>query len=124
MRLLIHSIAQFALFLSALDFSIVTTAIPTISYQLHTQTAYVWIGSSYLLTSAAVAPVWGKISDIWGRKRALLCAIAAIFFVGSAICGWSRSIAQLIAGRAIQGSAAGGIIVLVNITISDLWSPR
>ncbi|KAJ9613474.1 hypothetical protein H2200_003416 [Cladophialophora chaetospira] len=113
----------FSLFLAALDFSIITTAIPSISYQLQSHTANVWIGSAYLLTSATVAPVWGKAAEIWGRKPALLSSIV-LFFVGSAVCGWSRTIAQLIAGRAIQGSAAGGIIVLVNISISDLWDAR
>ena len=53
----------------------------------------------------------------------MLCSIA-LFAVGSAICGWSKTVAQLISGRAVQGSAAGGIIVLVNISISDLWDAR
>jgi MFS family permease len=83
----------------------------------------VWIGSAYLLTSAAVAPVYGTVADIWGRKPALLCAIG-LLFGGSAICGWSNTVAQLITGRAVQGSGAGGIIVLVNISISDMWSAR
>ncbi|OQU99806.1 hypothetical protein CLAIMM_05387 [Cladophialophora immunda] len=113
----------FSLFLAALDFSIITTAVPSISYQLRSHTAYVWIGSAYLLTSAAVTPVWGKAADVWGRKPALLSSIT-LFAVGSAICGWSKNIAQLISGRAVQGSAAGGIIVLVNISISDVWDAR
>jgi MFS family permease len=70
-----------------------------------------------------VAPVYGTVADIWGRKLALLCAIT-LLFGGSAICGWSNTIAQLIAGRAVQGSGAGGIIVLINISISDMWSAR
>ena len=114
---------QFTLFLAALDFSIITTALPSISHQLRSQTASVWIGSAYLLTSAAVAPVYGTVADIWGRKSALLCAIM-LLAGGSAMCGWSYSVAQLIAGRAVQGSGAGGIIVLVNISISDMWSAR
>ncbi|KAM0720639.1 hypothetical protein Q7P37_004776 [Cladosporium fusiforme] len=113
----------FTLFLAALDFSIITTALPSISSQLRSQTASVWIGSAYLLTSAAVAPVYGTLADIWGRKPALLCAIT-LLFGGSAICGWSNTVAQIITGRAVQGSGAGGIIVLVNISISDMWSAR
>jgi MFS family permease len=114
---------QFSLFLGALDFSIITTAVPSISYQLQSHAAYFWIGSAYLLTSAAVAPVWGKAADIWGRKHTLLSSIV-LFAVGSAICGWSKTVEQLISGRAVQGCAAGGIIVLVNISISDLWDAR
>lgn len=82
-----------------------------------------WIGSAYLLTSAAVAPVYGRVAEIWGRKPALLYAIV-LLFGGSAICGWANTVAQLITGRAVQGSGAGGIIVLVNISISDMWSAR
>ena len=67
--------------------------------------------------------MYGAISDIWSRKSALLGAIV-LFFAGSALCGWSRTAAQLIAGRAMQGSGAGGIIVLVNILISDMWTAR
>jgi MFS family permease len=70
-----------------------------------------------------VAPISGKAADVWGRKPALLSSIA-LFAVGSAICGWSQTVEQLIAGRAVQGTAAGGIIVLVNISISDLWDAR
>jgi hypothetical protein len=101
----------------------ITTALPSISHQLRSQTASVWIGSAYLLTSAAVAPVYGKVADIWGRKSALLYAIV-LLGGGSAICGWSGTAPQLIAGRAVQGMGAGGIIVLVNISISDMWSAR
>lgn len=70
-----------------------------------------------------MAPVYGTAADIWGRKSALLCAIM-LLSAGSAVCGWSYSVAQLITGRAVQGSGAGGIIVLVNISISDMWSVR
>lgn len=62
-------------------------------------------------------------ADIWGRKVSLLCAIT-LLLAGSAICGWSGTVAQLITGRAVQGSGSGGIIVLVNISISDMWSAR
>ena len=76
-----------------------------------------------MLTSAAVTPVYGKASDIWGRKPVLLTSIV-LFAIGSAVCGWSKTVVQLISGRAVQGSGAGGIIVLVNISISDLWDAR
>lgn len=68
-------------------------------------------------------PVWGKLSDIWGRKIILLAAVAT-FFAGSAICATSISMTALITGRSIQGTGAGGMITLTNICISDLFSMR
>jgi len=112
-----------ALFLAALDITIITTALPTISEHFHSNAGYTWIGSAYLLANAATTPSWGKISDIWGRKPILLLA-AAIFFVGSVLCATSISISILIAARAIQGIGGGGLVVLVNICIGDLFSPR
>ncbi|EFQ25630.1 major facilitator superfamily transporter [Colletotrichum graminicola] len=112
-----------ALFLAALDVTIVTTAVPTIAEEFNSNVGYVWIGSAYLLANAAFVPTWGKISDIWGRKPVLLSA-AGVFWVGSLICGLATSMGMLIGARAIQGIGGGGIIVLVNICISDLFSMR
>ncbi|KAN0102287.1 MFS general substrate transporter [Hyaloscypha variabilis] len=110
-----------SLFLAALDFSIATTATPTIFNELHSATLYTWIGSAYLLSSAAATPVWAKLSDIWGRKIILLGAVVT-FAVGSATCATSTTMGSLITGRSIQGSAAGGMIILTSICISDLFS--
>ncbi|KAH8682088.1 major facilitator superfamily-domain-containing protein [Xylariales sp. PMI_506] len=112
-----------ALFLAALDITIVSTAVPTIVADFNSSSGYTWIGSAYMLANAAAAPSWGKISDIWGRKPILLVAVA-VFWVGSLICALSRNIGMLIVARAIQGVGAGGIVVLVNICISDLFSMR
>ncbi|KAH6900344.1 major facilitator superfamily-domain-containing protein [Thelonectria olida] len=112
-----------ALFLAALDMTIITTAIPTIAAEFHSSTGYVWIGTAYLLGNAAFVPTWGKISDIFGRKPVILVA-AVIFWVGSLICALSKSMPMLIAARAIQGVGGGGLIVLPNIAISDLFSMR
>ncbi|KAH8905813.1 hypothetical protein BR93DRAFT_860981, partial [Coniochaeta sp. PMI_546] len=120
--LIIAALAS-ALFLAALDVTIVTVAIPTIAEQFNSTAGYTWIGSAYLLANAAAAPVWGKISDIWGRKPILLCAVA-VFWVGSLLSAVSVSMAMLIASRAIQGIGGGGIVILVNICISDLFSMR
>ncbi|KAH7034700.1 major facilitator superfamily domain-containing protein [Microdochium trichocladiopsis] len=111
------------LFLAALDMTIITTAIPTISAQFESPLGYTWIGSAYLLANAAVVPFWGKISDIWGRKPIILVAVA-IFWIGSLLCGLSVNMGMLIGARAVQGAGGGGIIVLVNISISDLFSLR
>ena len=113
----------FSVFLAALDATIITTALPTISAHFHSNAGYTWIGSAYLLANAASVPSWGKFSDIWGRKPILLCAVA-VFFIGSALAATSGNIEMLIAARAIQGVGAGGVINLVNICISDLFSMR
>ena len=113
-----------AVFLAALDITIVTTAIPTISSHFHASNGdYAWIGSAYLLAAAAATPSWGKFSDIFGRKPMILLA-NVIFLVGSIIAATSASIKQLIAARVIQGVGGGGLIVLANVCISDLFHMR
>lgn len=112
-----------SVFLAALDSTIVSTALPTISEHFHSNAGYTWIGSAYLLANAASTPSWGKFSDIWGRKPILLAA-AIIFFIGSLLAAVSVNIGMLITARAIQGIGGGGLIVLVNICISDLFSIR
>ncbi|ORY09464.1 major facilitator superfamily-domain-containing protein [Clohesyomyces aquaticus] len=112
-----------AVLLVALDITIVTTALPTISEHFHSAAGYTWIGSAYLIANAAATPVWGKISDIWGRKPILLLT-NAIFFIGSLLAAVSININMLIAARVVQGIGGGGLIVLVNITISDLFAMR
>jgi len=112
-----------SVFLAALDTTIITTALPTISEYFHSNAGYTWIGSAYLLANAASTPSWGKFSDIWGRKPVLLVA-CAVFFIGSLLAAVSVSIGMLIAARAIQGIGGGGLIILVNICISDLFSMR
>ncbi|KAI1171778.1 multidrug resistance protein fnx1 [Nemania sp. FL0916] len=112
-----------ALFLAALDITIVTTAIPTIVGEFKSTSGYTWVGAAYTLASSATVPSWGKVSDIWGRKPVLLAAVG-IFWIGSLIAALSRNIGQLIAARAIQGAGGGGIVVLINIAVSDLVSVR
>ncbi|GAB1310603.1 Efflux pump dotC [Madurella fahalii] len=112
-----------ALFLAALDVTIVTVAIPTIAQEFQSTAGYTWIGSAYMLASAAAAPMWGKISDIWGRKPIMLIAVG-VFWIGSLLSAVSRDMGMLIAARAIQGVGGGGIVILVNVCISDLFSMR
>ena len=76
-----------------------------------------------MLAAAAATPTWGKFSDIWGRKPILLTA-NALFFIGSLISAVSKDIKMLLAGRVIQGIGGGGLIILANICISDLFSQR
>ncbi|KAK5055929.1 hypothetical protein LTR84_012479 [Exophiala bonariae] len=113
-----------ALFLAALDVTIITTALPTIAQHFNASAAdYTWVGSSYLLANAASVPLWGKLSDIWGRKPMIILA-NVIFMAGSLIAGISNSIGLLIGGRVIQGVGGGGLVILVNICIADLFSMR
>jgi MFS family permease len=112
-----------SLFIAALDITIVSTAIPTISAHFRSASGYTWIGGAYLLANAATGPIWAKLSDIWGRKPIILAAVA-VFFMSSIVCARSTSMAMLIAGRALQGAAGGGLILLANITVSDLFDMR
>lgn len=112
-----------AVFLAALDVTITTVAIPTISSDFNSNAGYTWIGSAFLLANAAAAPSWGKMSDIFGRKPILLTAVG-VFWIGSLICGLSVNMGMLIVGRAIQGIGGGGTLILVNICISDMFSVR
>ena len=112
-----------ALFLAALDVTIVTVAVPTIALEFRSTAGYTWIGSAYMLATAAAAPMWGKVSDIWGRKPVMLIAVG-VFWIGSLLSAVSRSMGMLIVARAVQGVGGGGIVILVNICISDLFSMR
>lgn len=122
--IIIMSSLCMALFLAALDVTIISTALPTIAGHFKASSAdYTWIGSSYLLACASSVPLWGKISDIWGRKPVILVA-NVIFMIGSLISALANSIGMLIAGRVIQGIGGGGLVILCNICVSDLFSMR
>ncbi|KAF1833019.1 hypothetical protein BDW02DRAFT_570431 [Decorospora gaudefroyi] len=112
-----------AVLLVALDNTIVTTALPTISAEFNSASGYTWVGSAYLIAQSAATPIWGKVSDIFGRKPILLLT-NAIFFIGSLLAGVSVNMDMLIAARVIQGIGGGGLITLVNIAISDIFSAR
>ena len=111
------------MFLAALDSTIVATALPTIVGDLGGLTKLSWVTSAYLLAQTAVTPLYGKLGDLLGRKRVLQSAVV-LFLIGSALCGLSQSMTELIAFRAVQGLGAGGLIVLVQATVGDIVSPR
>ncbi|KAJ3922332.1 major facilitator superfamily domain-containing protein [Lentinula edodes] len=96
-----------------------STALPTIVRQLGGGDAYSWAGTAYLLTGACLTPLWGKLSDIVGRKP-LLFFVIAVFLVGSALCGASQSFIMFLISRGVQGVGGGGIIQLMLITIGDI----
>ncbi len=109
--------------LAALDQSIVGTALPTITSELGGLDKLSWVVTAYLLTATAVTPLWGKISDLYGRRLIFQIAIT-IFLVGSALCGFSQSIEQLIAFRALQGIGGGGLFSIALSIIGDVIAPR
>ncbi len=111
------------LLLAALDQTIVATALPTIVSELGGLSHIAWITSAFLLAQTVVTPIYGKLGDLYGRKGVLQSAIV-LFLVGSALCGQSQSLTELIAFRAVQGLGAGGLIVLVQASIGDVVPPR
>src|SRR5437763_12989311 len=111
------------LLLTALDQTIVATALPTIVGDFGGIQHISWVVSAYLLGQTAVTPLYGKLGDLYGRKRVLQTAIV-IFLVGSALCGAAQSLAMLIAFRAIQGLGGGGLIVLTMASVGDVVPPR
>jgi EmrB/QacA subfamily drug resistance transporter len=110
------------LFLAALDQTIVGTAMPRIVAELHGFEHYAWVTTAYLLTSTAVVPISGKLSDMYGRKFFLLGS-AAMFVLTSALCGLSMDMTQLIVFRALQGIAGGVLTSTVFTVISQIFPP-
>jgi EmrB/QacA subfamily drug resistance transporter len=111
------------LLLASLDQTIVATALPTIVGDLGGIEHLSWVVTAYLLTATVSGPLYGKIGDLYGRKLVLQAAIS-IFLVGSALCGLSQNMAELIGFRALQGIGAGGLIVTTIATVGDLIPPR
>ncbi len=111
-----------ALLLAALDQTIVGTAMPRIIADLHGFEQYAWVTTAYLLTSTAVVPISGKLSDMYGRKL-FLCGSAAAFVATSALCGLSQDMNQLIVFRGLQGVAGGVLTSTVFTVISQIFPP-
>jgi EmrB/QacA subfamily drug resistance transporter len=120
---LIFSALLLVLLLAALDQTIVSTALPTIVGDLGGLQHLSWVVTAYLLASTIVGPLYGKLGDLYGRKRLLQAAIV-IFLVGSALCGVAQNMGQLIAFRGLQGIGGGGLIVLTIAVIGDIIPPR
>jgi EmrB/QacA subfamily drug resistance transporter len=111
------------LLMAALDQTIVATALPTIVGDLGGLNHISWVVTAYLLAQTAVTPVYGKLGDLYGRKTVLQVALV-VFLAGSALCGASQSMTELIAFRAIQGLGGGGLMVSTMAAIGDVVSPR
>jgi EmrB/QacA subfamily drug resistance transporter len=112
-----------AMFIGALDQTIVATAMPTIAGQLGGLSELPWVVTVYVLGAAASTPVWGKASDLYGRRNLLRAAIV-VFIAFSTLSGVAQSIGELIAFRAVQGIGAGGVMTLATASVADLVPPR
>jgi len=109
--------------LAALDSTIVATALPTIVSEFGGLAHISWVVTAYLLAQTIVTPIYGKLGDLYGRKRVLQVAIV-IFLIGSALCGLSQSMSHLIIFRAIQGLGGGGLMVTTQAVVADVVPPR
>ena len=107
--------------LAALEATVVGTAMPTIVAALGGLAHYSWVFSAYLLTSTVTVPIWGKLSDLFGRRPMFQIGIA-VFLIGSAACGIAHSMTQLIVARAVQGLGAGALVPLAMTIIGDIFT--
>src|SRR6516165_10109186 len=121
--LIIFSALMLGMLLAALDQTIVATALPTIVGDLGGLNHLSWVVTAYLLTSTCSTPVWGKLGDLYGRKKIFQVAIV-VFLVGSALSGASQTMTELIAFRGLQGLGAGGLMALAMAIMGDILSPR
>jgi EmrB/QacA subfamily drug resistance transporter len=120
---LVYAAMMMATALSALDGTIINTAMTTIVGDLGGLRAYTWVGTAYLLTSTVVTPLFGKFSDLFGRRNFTQIAIGT-FVVGSLICAIANSMTVLVIGRGVQGIGGGGIMAMSVVVIADIISPR
>ncbi len=111
------------IFLAAIDQTVVIPAVPAIAADLNGFSHLAWIVSAYLLTSTAATPIYGKLSDIYGRRKLLLLALA-IFAVTSGLCAMAASLGQLVIARALQGIGGAGLMAMAQAAIADVVSPR
>jgi EmrB/QacA subfamily drug resistance transporter len=122
-RRLVFAGLMLALALAALDQNIVGTALPRIVGDLGGLAHLSWVVTAFLLTSTATTPLYGKLSDMYGRRPLFFAAIV-IFLLGSVLCGLSRTMTELILFRGLQGLGAGGLFTLSQTTVADLVAPR
>src|SRR5579863_3231355 len=111
------------IFLAAIDQTVVIPAVPAIAADLNGFQHLAWIVSAYLLTSTAMTPIYGKLSDIYGRRKLLLVALA-IFAAASALCALAQNLPQLVGARALQGIGGAGLMAMAQAAIADVVSPR
>src|SRR5581483_7318005 len=120
---LIFAALMLVLLLASLDQTIVSTALPTIVGDLGGIEHLSWVVTAYLLSSTVSGPLYGKLGDLYGRRAMLQLAIV-LFLIGSALCGTSEGMLELIAFRALQGLGAGGLLVTTIAVVGDIIPPR
>jgi MFS family permease len=106
-------------FVSATDSTIIFTALPTIARDLNGQGEYIWLGNAYVLAATAIQPLYGQLSNIFGRRHPMIISVA-LFALGSGIAGGANTAAMFIGGRLVQGLGAGGMIMLIDLIVCDL----
>src|SRR3989454_11450188 len=121
-RTQIVAAVMLGLFLAALDQTVVGTALPRIVTELRGNDIYTWAFTAYLLTATVSGPIYGKLSDLFGRRPVLLFAVA-VFLVGSLLSGFSREMWQLVGSRALQGLGAGALFPIALAVIGDMFAP-
>src|SRR5258706_4229353 len=122
-KLAILGAVLLTMFLASLDQTVVGTALPRIVTDLNGASLYAWVVSAYLLSSTETVPIYGKFSDVFGRKVMLMIGVG-LFLVGSWLSGASQNMGELIAFRTVQGLGAGALFPIVIAIIGDLYSPR
>ena len=112
-----------AVLLASMEISIIATALPTIVGEFQAFESFAWVGTAYIVTAAIGTPLFGKLSDLYGRRLIFQTALG-IFVVGSLLCGLAQSMNQLIAFRAFQGLGGGAIQALAFAILGDILPPR
>ena len=121
-RTLVTTAAIAVILITAIEGTIVATVMPQIVGQLGRFDLFSWVFTAYLLTQAVTIPLYGRLADIYGRKRMLLIAIG-LFLLGSLMCGFAGGMVSLIAFRVLQGTGAGGLVPLAQTVVGDMYTP-
>jgi EmrB/QacA subfamily drug resistance transporter len=121
-RKLILAACMAASFMAAVEATIIATVMPSIANSLGGFGLYAWVFSAYMLAQAATIPLYGRLADIYGRRKVFFAG-AGLFLIGSTLCGFSHTMLQLVAFRAIQGFGAGGVQPIANTIVGDIYSP-
>ncbi|VVJ24523.1 Uncharacterized MFS-type transporter [Amycolatopsis camponoti] len=112
-----------SVFLAMLDAQVVAIALPRVAAEFGGTGSYAWVTTAYLLAGSVTAPLYGKLGDVFGRKRVLLGALG-LFLLGSLACGLAPSATALIVGRVLQGAGSGGLFVSVGASLGEMFTPR
>ena len=121
-RSLVLAATMMATFMAAVETSIVATAMPTIVAELGNFRLFSWVFAAYLLTQAVTIPIYGRLADLYGRKRVFFAG-AGLFLTGSTLCGFAHDMPSLILFRALQGLGAGGVQPVAYTIVGDIYSP-